>query len=51
MKYHALFFKDMADDRIDVESAGLEPKRVNPLVVEVMQEIGFDLSRASSTTM
>ena len=30
------FLKDMAGDRIDVESAGLEPKSVNPLVVEVM---------------
>ena len=31
------FLKDMAGDRIDVESAGLEPNPVNPLVIEVMQ--------------
>jgi len=42
------FLKDMAGDRIHVESAGLEPKPVNPLVVEVMQEIGYDLSEAQS---
>ena len=42
------FLKDMAGDRIDVESAGLEPKPVNPLVIEVMQEIGYDLSQSQS---
>jgi arsenate reductase len=45
------FLKDMAGDRIDVESAGLEPKTVNPLVIEVMQEIGFDLSQAKSDSV
>jgi arsenate reductase len=41
----------MAGDRIDVESAGLEAKPVNPLVVEVMQEIGYDLSEAQSDSV
>ena len=45
------FLKDMAGDRIDVESAGLEPKPVNPLVIEVMQEIGYDLSQAQSDSV
>ena len=45
------FLKDMAGDRIDVESAGLEPKPVNSLVVEVMQEIGYDLSKARSDSV
>jgi arsenate reductase (thioredoxin) len=45
------FLKDMAGDRIHVESAGLEPKPINPLVVEVMQEIGFDLSKAKSDSV
>ena len=45
------FLKDIAGDRIHVESAGLEPKPVNPLVVEVMQEIGFDLSNARSDSV
>jgi arsenate reductase len=39
------YLKKLAGDRIHVESAGLEPaKSVNPLVVEVMKEEGFDLS-------
>ena len=41
----------MAGDWINVESAGLEPKPVNSLVVEVMQEIGFDLSKAKSDSV
>ena len=45
------FLKDMAGDRIDVESAGLEPKSVNPLVVEVMQEIGYNLSEVQSDSV
>ena len=39
------YLKRLAGDRAHVESAGLEPATgVNPLVVEVMQEEGFDLS-------
>ncbi|MBW1783146.1 MAG: arsenate reductase ArsC [Deltaproteobacteria bacterium] len=39
------YLKRMARDLLHVESAGLEPaERVNPLVVEVMKEEGFDLS-------
>ena len=45
------FLDEMAGDRIHVESAGLEPKLVNPLVVEVMDEIGFDLSKAKSDSV
>jgi arsenate reductase len=45
------FLKDIAGDRFHVESAGLEPKPVNPLVVEVMEEIGFDLSKAKSDSV
>jgi arsenate reductase len=45
------FLNDIAGDRIHVESAGLEPKPVNPLVVEVMQEIGYDLSQAKSQSV
>ena len=32
-------------DRFEAESAGLEPGKINPLVVEVMREIGVDLSQ------
>jgi len=39
------YLKKLAGERIHVESAGLEPAQaVNPLVVEVMREEGFDLS-------
>jgi arsenate reductase len=38
------YLKQIAGERIHVESAGLEPaETVNPLVVEVMKEEGFDL--------
>ncbi len=40
------YLKRLAGERAAVESAGLEPAAaVNPLVVEVMNEEGFDLSR------
>jgi arsenate reductase len=38
------FLKQLAGDRIAVESAGFKPAPINPLVVAVMQEIGIDLS-------
>jgi len=37
--------RNMAGDRFEAMSAGLEPKEeVHPLAVEVMQEIGIDIS-------
>ena len=39
------FLKQMAGDRFDVESAGLEPGKLNPIVVEVMKEVGIDISQ------
>jgi arsenate reductase (thioredoxin) len=39
------FLRRFAGDSFAVESAGLEPaEAVNPLVVEAMAELGFDLS-------
>ena len=38
------FLKKYGDDVFEVESAGLEPALLNPNVVEVMGEIGIDLS-------
>jgi arsenate reductase (thioredoxin) len=35
----------MAWDRFEVESAGLEPGKLNPLAVEVMKEIDIDISQ------
>ena len=39
------FLNNLAAGKIYAESAGLEPKPVNPLVVKVMAEIGYDLSQ------
>ncbi len=39
------FLKQVAGDRFEVESAGLEPGKLNPTVVEVMKEIGIDISQ------
>lgn len=38
------FLKQMAGDRFEVESAGLKPGKLNPLAIEVMKEIGIDIS-------
>ena len=39
------FLKYYAGDRFDAQSAGLEPGELNSLVVEVMAEIGIDISQ------
>ncbi|HNQ34635.1 MAG TPA: arsenate reductase ArsC [bacterium] len=39
------FLKHLAGDRFEVESAGLEPGILNPDAVEVMKEVGLDISR------
>ncbi len=38
------FLNQIAGDRFIAESAGLEPGVLNPFVVEVMKEIGIDIS-------
>ena len=45
------FLNKYAKGKVYVESAGLEPKPVNSLVVEVMQEIGYDLSGVGSDSV
>lgn len=39
------FLKQMAGDKFEAESAGLEPGKLNPLVIEVMKEAGIDISQ------
>ncbi len=39
------FLKQMAGDRFEVFSAGLEPGELNPLAVKTMAEIGIDISK------
>jgi arsenate reductase len=38
------FLRKYAGDRFDVFSAGLEPTAVNPLTIQVMEEIGVNMS-------
>jgi len=40
--------RNMAGDRYDVFSAGTEPKSLHPRTIEVMKEIGIDVSRQES---
>jgi len=39
------FLKKYAGDHFDVESAGLEPGKLNPYVVRAMAEAGIDISK------
>lgn len=41
----ASFLTQLAGDRFEVESAGLEPGKLNPLAVEAMRNAGIDISR------
>lgn len=40
--------RQLAGDRFEVLSAGTNPAGVNPLAIEVMQEIGIDISKHRS---
>ncbi len=42
------FFRCYGGDAVEVFSAGLEPKGVNPRAITVMNELGIDISRHSS---
>ena len=41
----AAFLTQIGGDRFEVESAGLEPGKLNPLAVQAMQDAGIDISR------
>jgi len=43
--------KQIGGDKFQVESAGLEPGKLNPLVVEVMKEINIDISGNSTKSV
>lgn len=38
------FLNQLGGGRFQAESAGIEPGRLNPIVVQAMQEIGIDIS-------
>jgi len=39
------FLKEACGDEFEAHSAGLEPGKLNPIVVEAMQEVGLDISQ------
>ena len=45
------FLNRLAGDRFEAESAGLEPTEINPLAVEVMKEIGIDISMSRAKSV
>jgi len=38
------FLKDLCAEQFEACSAGIEPGKLNPIVVEAMQEVGIDIS-------
>jgi arsenate reductase len=42
------YLRHMAGDRYEAISAGTEPKELNPLAVEAMEEVGIDISHHKS---
>ncbi|MEO0156184.1 MAG: arsenate reductase ArsC [candidate division WOR-3 bacterium] len=40
--------RELGGDKFDVYSAGIEPTKVHPLAIKVMQEIGIDISNQKS---
>ncbi len=42
------FAKTLGKDKIEVTSSGLESSRVHPTAIEVMSEIGIDISNQTS---
>lgn len=45
------FLNNLAGDRYQALSAGLEPGILNPLVVQVMKEIGIDISHNATKSV
>lgn len=40
----AALAKHISFNRIEVQSAGLRPKKIHPMVIKILQEIGIDIS-------
>jgi arsenate reductase len=47
----AAFLNQLASDRFEAESAGLEPRTLNPLAVEAMRRIGIDISQGKTQSV
>jgi len=39
------FLKKYGEETFEVESAGIEPGKLNPIVIDAMKEIGIDISK------
>ena len=45
------YLNRLCPEEFEASSAGLEPTKINPLVVEVMREDGFDLANQSARNL
>jgi arsenate reductase (thioredoxin) len=45
------FAKKLSTGKLDITSSGLEASQVNPIAIQVMQEIGIDISQQQSTAL
>jgi arsenate reductase len=45
------FLNQLGDENFVAESAGLEPGKLNPNVITVMQEVGIDISQNSTKSV
>ena len=45
------YLRKIAPDRFEVESAGLEPGTINPLVAEALKEEGIDITRKKTNSV
>ena len=45
------FLNKYGEGKYNAESAGLEPGKLNPNVVRVMQEVGIDLSQKGTQSV
>ena len=45
------FLNNIAGDRFEAHSAGLEPKEIHPFTRQVMEEIGIDLGKQYSKSL
>ena len=45
------FLNEICGEEFEADSAGLEPGKLNPIVVEAMQEIGIDISGNKTKTV
>jgi arsenate reductase (thioredoxin) len=45
------FLRDIAKDKFEIFSAGVEPTQVNPFAIKVMAEVGIDISSYKSKSV